>query len=78
MKRGVNRPTNASDAAMVVDCILGKLKRAAIELIVQDFRDLFSHLKGASIQHIRRNLNADAHKLVGLREALVTNLGQNN
>lgn len=35
---GVSRPTVVSDAAIVVDCVHRKLKRADIDPIVQDTR----------------------------------------
>lgn len=48
----VDDPKIFSDAAVVVDCVAGKVKRADIDHLVEDRRDLMAQIGRVSINHI--------------------------
>lgn len=70
IERRTPLPVIVCDALVVVDCILGKLRRADLDQIIMDCRELLSKLTDAHIQHIRREANTDAHQLMGLSRSV--------
>lgn len=55
-----------SEAQTVVDYVNSSVENAVIELIAEDCRMLLSKFKLGSFMFIGRDLNVDAHNLVGL------------
>lgn len=59
----LSRPTFLTDGETVVNWMLNRTVRAVIDPIVLDCKQMLSQLEGATIMHIRRNINTDAHHL---------------
>jgi hypothetical protein len=64
--QGLNSFSIFSDAANVVDCIYNKAKIAAIEIVVQDCRELLSGMSNVSVLFVKRSLNVEAHNMASL------------
>lgn len=65
-EQGITSASFFSDASNVVNAVNGRTTFAAINLIVQDCRDLMSTMLDVSVMFVSRNHNGDAHNLASL------------
>jgi len=64
--QGFSSVTIHYDAANVVNCLNNKSKFAAIEVVVQDRKELMKRMSNVLVQFVRREHNVEAHNLASL------------
>jgi exonuclease III/ribonuclease HI len=66
LEQGITSISINLDALNVVNCLNNKSKFAAIELVVQDCKELMKGFSNVVVQFVSRELNVEAHTLASL------------